>query len=104
MQNPRVLPWTPIVGGDSSTRSGACQEEPFGDREQVVVYLQQSERPSVERQRRPQVCRLPSRKGHPGHGREEMFVRIGLGECAIILVLLLIVIAVVALGIRQRGS
>jgi hypothetical protein len=32
-----------------------------------------------------------------------MFVRIGLGECAIILLLLLIVIAVVALGIRQRG-
>jgi hypothetical protein len=32
-----------------------------------------------------------------------MFVRIGLGECAIILLLLVIVIAVVALGIRQRG-
>ncbi len=31
-----------------------------------------------------------------------MFVRIGLGECAIILVLVLIVIALVALGIRQR--
>jgi hypothetical protein len=33
-----------------------------------------------------------------------MFVRVGLGECAIILVLLLIVIALVALGVRQRRS
>ena len=33
-----------------------------------------------------------------------MFVRVGLGECAIILLLLLIVIAIVALGIRQRRS
>jgi hypothetical protein len=32
-----------------------------------------------------------------------MFVRVGLGECAIIVLLLLIVIAIVALGIRQRG-
>jgi hypothetical protein len=32
-----------------------------------------------------------------------MFVRVGLGECAIILLLLLIIIVIVALGIRQRG-
>ena len=32
-----------------------------------------------------------------------MFVRVGLGECAIILLLLLIVIAIMAVGIRQRG-
>jgi hypothetical protein len=32
-----------------------------------------------------------------------MFVRVGLGECAIILLLLLIVVVIVALGIRQRG-
>jgi hypothetical protein len=31
-----------------------------------------------------------------------MFVRVGLGECAIILLLVLIVIAIVALGVRQR--
>ena len=37
-------------------------------------------------------------------GRNVMFVRVGLGECAIILVLLLIVIALVALGVRQRRS
>ena len=35
-------------------------------------------------------------------GRDVMFVRVGLGECAIILLLLLIVIAIVALGVRQR--
>lgn len=33
-----------------------------------------------------------------------MFVRVGLGECAIILLLLVIVIAIVAVGIRQRGG
>jgi hypothetical protein len=32
-----------------------------------------------------------------------MFLRVGLGECAIILLLLLVVIAIVAIGIRQRG-
>ena len=46
---------------------------------------------------------VPSYQGHPGYWRKVMFVRVGLGECAIILLLLLIVVVIVALGIRQRG-
>lgn len=56
-----------------------------------MVYLQQP----------PWFGRPAGRGGHL-EGRDVMFVRVGLGECAIILLLLLIVIAIVALGVRQR--
>jgi hypothetical protein len=46
---------------------------------------------------------LLSYEGHSGPGRGVMFVRVGLGECAIIVLLLLVVIAIVAVGVRQRG-
>ena len=68
-----------------------------------MVYLQQSERLAVARHQLPGRSALSGHEGHPGDGRKVMFVRIGLGECAIILLLLLVVIVIVALGIRQRA-